>query len=70
MSRWQRHRCGQGAPEDGSVTRVHDGPRGHCDLARAELALSTHHIDDTLKSTGDTMIKLGLIEPAYKPNKL
>ena len=38
------------------MTRVHDGPRGHCDLARAELALSTHHIDDTLKSTGDTMI--------------
>jgi dihydroflavonol-4-reductase len=59
-----------GAPEDGSLKRVHDGPRGHCDLARSELGLTTHHIDDTLKATGDTMIKLGLCEPMYKPAKL
>jgi hypothetical protein len=61
-----------GAPEDGSLMRVHDGPRAHCDLARSELGLSTHHIDDTLKATGNTMIKLGLVGgedgPAYKPS--
>eukprot|EP00747_Dinoflagellata_sp_TGD_P167643 gnl/TRDRNA2_/TRDRNA2_192382_c0_seq1.p1 gnl/TRDRNA2_/TRDRNA2_192382_c0~~gnl/TRDRNA2_/TRDRNA2_192382_c0_seq1.p1 ORF type:complete len:383 (+),score=73.12 gnl/TRDRNA2_/TRDRNA2_192382_c0_seq1:62-1210(+) len=54
-----------GAPDD--VKRVYDGPRAHCNLARAELGLRTHHIDDTLKTTGDTMLKLGLIKDvAYK----
>lgn len=63
-----------GAPEDGSLKRVHDGPRAHCDLARSELGLATHHIDDTLKATGETMIKLGLVGgakgPAYKAAKM
>ena len=29
--------------------------------AQRELGLSTHFIDNTLKSTGDTMLKLGLV---------
>lgn len=44
--------------------RVWDGPRAHCDRARAELGLETHAIDDTLRETGRTLIDLGLIEPA------
>lgn len=58
-----------GAPED--VRRVYDAPRAQCNLARTELGLTTHHIDDTLRATGNTMLKFGLIkEPAYRRSKL
>lgn len=46
--------------------RIHDGPHARCDLARHELGLSTHRIEDTLRETGQTLIDLGLIEPAPK----
>ena len=46
--------------------RIHDGPRAHCDLAREELGLETHAIEDTLRETGQTMIDLGLVTPAFK----
>ena len=46
--------------------RVWDAPRAHCDKAREELGLETHAIEDTLRETGQTMIDLGLVEPALK----
>lgn len=59
-----------GAPEEMAAflekRQIHDGPRAHCDLARAELGLQTHAVEDTLRETGQTMIDLGLIEPAWK----
>jgi nucleoside-diphosphate-sugar epimerase len=45
---------------------VFDAPRARCDLARDELGLETHAIEDTLRDTGRTLIDLGLIEPALK----
>ena len=46
--------------------KVYDAPRAHCDRAREELGLETHAIEDTLRETGQTMIDLGLIEPALR----
>ena len=46
--------------------KVWDGPRAHCDRARQELGLKTHAIEDTLRETGQTLIDLGLVEPALK----
>lgn len=43
-----------------------DAPRAHCDKARAELGLATHSVEDTLRTTGETMIELGLVEPKLK----
>ncbi len=46
--------------------RIFESPRAHCDRARAELGLETTPIEDTLRTTGETLIALGLIEPALK----
>jgi nucleoside-diphosphate-sugar epimerase len=43
-----------------------DSPRAYSDLARHELGLQTHAVDDTLFETGRTMIELGLVKPALK----
>jgi nucleoside-diphosphate-sugar epimerase len=43
-----------------------DSPRAYSDLARDELGLQTHAVDDTLFETGRTMIELGLVKPALK----
>jgi nucleoside-diphosphate-sugar epimerase len=45
---------------------VYQAPLAHCDLARKELRLKTHAIEDTLYETGKTLIDFGLIEPALK----
>jgi len=44
----------------------YDAPRAHCDKARGELGLQTQAIEDTLRTTGETMIALGLVEPKLK----
>ncbi len=44
----------------------YDAPRAHCDKAREELGLETRSIEDTLRTTGETMIKLGLVEPKLR----
>lgn len=46
--------------------KVYQAPLAHCNRAREELGLKTHTIKDTLYETGQTMIDLGLIEPALK----
>ena len=46
--------------------KPYDGPRAHCDKAREELGLETHAVDDTLRTTGTTMIELGLVKPRLK----
>ncbi|MHA2181449.1 MAG: NAD-dependent epimerase/dehydratase family protein [Promethearchaeota archaeon] len=45
---------------------VFQAPLAHCDRARNELGLKTHAIEDTLYETGQTLINLGLVEPALK----
>ncbi|MCY4656624.1 MAG: NAD-dependent epimerase/dehydratase family protein [Gammaproteobacteria bacterium] len=42
---------------------IHDGPRAYCTKAIDDLGLSTQPIEDTLKTTGETMIELGLCKP-------
>ncbi len=46
--------------------KVYEAPRAHCDRAREELGLETHPIEETLRQTGQTLIDLGLVEPALK----
>lgn len=46
--------------------KPYDAPRAHCDTAREELGLETHAVEDTLRTTGETMIALGLVEPRLK----
>jgi nucleoside-diphosphate-sugar epimerase len=48
---------------------IQDSPRARCDLARDELGLKTHSIEDTLEQTGRTMIDLGLCEPAWTSSR-
>ena len=42
---------------------IHDGPRAHCTKAIDDLGLNTHAIEDTIRTTGQTMIALGLCNP-------
>jgi nucleoside-diphosphate-sugar epimerase len=46
--------------------KPYDSPRAHCNKARDELGLATHSIRDTLRTTGETMIALGLVQPKLK----
>ncbi|KKN05524.1 hypothetical protein LCGC14_1086510 [marine sediment metagenome] len=46
--------------------KVFQAPLAHCDKVREDLGLKTHAIEDTLRDTGQTMIDLGLVEPALK----
>jgi nucleoside-diphosphate-sugar epimerase len=46
--------------------KIYESPRAHCDRARADLGLETTPIEDTLRTTGETLISLGLIEPALR----
>lgn len=41
--------------------RTYDAPRAYCLLARQELGLVPHTVDDTLRATGDSCFRLGLI---------
>ncbi len=56
------------------VARDYDPPatdarlRARCTKAITELGLKTHHVRDTLKATGDTLIEFGCITPARKSN--
>lgn len=41
--------------------KTYDSPRSYCLLAKQELGLRTYAIDDTLKATGDSYFRLGLL---------
>ena len=41
--------------------RTYDSPRAYCLLARHELGLDTHTVDDTIRATGDSYARLGLL---------
>ena len=43
------------------VEPTYDSPRSYCTLAIDELGLDTYSIDETIKATGDSYIKLGLV---------
>lgn len=43
--------------------KIHEGPIAYCKRAVQDLNLKTHPIEDTLKTTGETMMKLGLCNP-------
>ena len=40
---------------------TYDSPRAYCALAKQELGLTTYPIDETIKATGDSLIRLGLL---------
>lgn len=44
----------------------YNAPRAHCDKVRQELGLETQPIEDTIRTTGETMIELGLVQPKLK----
>lgn len=46
--------------------KVFQAPCAHADKVRGDLGLETHSIDDTLKTCGQTMIDLGLVQPVSK----
>ena len=48
---------------DGNEPSEHtyDSPRSYCTLAIDELGLETYSIDETIKATGDSYLKLGLL---------
>ena len=48
--------------EDGKpAQKTYDSPRSYCLLAKQELGLTTYSIDETLKATGDSYFRLGLL---------
>ena len=53
-----------GEEMDGSEPAEHtyDSPRSYCTLAIDELGLETYSIDETIQATGDSYIKLGLLD--------
>ena len=52
-----------GEEMDGNEPSEHtyDSPRSYCTLAIDELGLETYSIDETIKATGDSYLKLGLL---------
>ena len=40
---------------------TYDSPRSYCTKAIKDLGLSTYSIEDTLKETGESYIKIGLL---------
>ena len=52
-----------GEEMDGTEPAEHtyDSPRSYCTLAIDELGLETYSIDETIKATGNSYIKLGLV---------
>ena len=40
---------------------TYDSPRSYCTKAIEDLGLSTYSIEDTLKDTGNSYMKLGLL---------
>ena len=53
-----------GEEMDGSEPAEHtyDSPRSYCTLAIDELGLETYSIDETIQATGDSYIRLGLLD--------
>ena len=48
--------------DDGKpAQKTYDSPRSYCLLAKQELGLTTYTIDETLKATGDSYFRLGLL---------
>jgi len=48
---------------DGTPKKItFDRPRSYCLLAKQELGLQSHTIDETLRDTGESMIRLGMLD--------
>ena len=45
------------------VKKTYDSPRAYCLLAKQELGLTTHAADETIRATGDSLSRLGLLNP-------
>ena len=52
---------GEEMADDAPAQKTYDSPRSYCLLAIEELGLTTYPIDDTLKATGDSYYRLGLL---------
>ena len=52
---------GEEMEDDQPAQPTYDSPRSYCLLAKQELGLTTYPIDETLKATGDSYFRLGLL---------
>ena len=52
---------GEEMQDDEPLEPTYDSPRSYCLLAKQELGLATYSIDETIKATGDTYFKLGIL---------
>lgn len=52
---------GEETEGDKPAQKTYDSPRSYCLLAQQELGLTTYSIDETLKATGDSYFRLGLL---------
>jgi nucleoside-diphosphate-sugar epimerase len=52
---------GEEMVNDKPVKDTYDSPRSYCTKAIKDLGLSTYSIEDTLKETGDSFKKIGLL---------
>ncbi|MDE0661317.1 MAG: NAD-dependent epimerase/dehydratase family protein [Gammaproteobacteria bacterium] len=52
---------GEEMADDKPAQKTYDSPRSYCLLAQQELGLDTYSIDETLKATGDSYFRLGLL---------
>ena len=60
-----------GAPDEMQAVlekhgQVYQAPLAHCDKAREVLGLETHPVEETIRTTAQTIIDLGLVEPKYR----
>ena len=52
---------GEEIEDENPKEKTYDSPRSYCLLAKQELELTTYSIDETLKATGDSYVRLGLL---------
>ena len=52
---------GEEMNNDKPIKSTYDSPRSYCTKAREDLGLSTYSIEETLKETGNSYIKLGML---------
>jgi nucleoside-diphosphate-sugar epimerase len=57
-----KHVGGEEMEGDIPAKPTYDSPRAYCLLAKQELGLTTYPVEDTVRATGDSYFKLGIIE--------
>ena len=52
------------------VKPTRDVPRSYCLLAKQQLGLETHSIEQTVRETGESLLRLGFVKPRKPKAKL